>query len=328
MVNAKSTAVYAAVLFSLFFTSFSYHKGSVLKRRQTWMFGLVERGENGKAYVEVVKDRKGATLLKILYDHVEEGTTIISDTWSSYNRIAKLKKFKNLSVNHKYHFVDPINGACTNKIEGLWNQAKKKFKEMNGCSNVNLKSYLDEFIWRTNNTANRVDCNEKILQEIAEFYPVDGHFDFFNYESDVSILSIDPKDVNDEGSEEEDIDDEPDELDGTCSQRPKVPNNTNQVEEVKSSYERLMESKIQSLNEKLSQLTIKKNLVKANALLLEKNAFVSPQTSSEAEAKVTEVLANTNEDLSCELCSAKGIEKKCKGEWGLMLHRKKSHRRK
>ncbi|RNA06001.1 hypothetical protein BpHYR1_008328, partial [Brachionus plicatilis] len=42
------------------------------------MFGLVERGNDGKAYIEEVKDKKGPTLLKILYDHDEEGTAVIS----------------------------------------------------------------------------------------------------------------------------------------------------------------------------------------------------------------------------------------------------------
>ena len=38
-----------------------YNKGKAMKRRQTWMFGIVERGTEGKAYVEIVKDRKGPT---------------------------------------------------------------------------------------------------------------------------------------------------------------------------------------------------------------------------------------------------------------------------
>jgi hypothetical protein len=49
---------------------------------------------------------------------VEPGTTIIHDSWSSYNKIEEFKKFKSLSVNHKYNFKDPETGAHTNKIEG------------------------------------------------------------------------------------------------------------------------------------------------------------------------------------------------------------------
>ena len=62
-----------------------YHKGSGLKRKQIWMFGMVERGEKRKCFVQIVPNRKAEVLLKIIYDHVLEGTTIISDSWSSYN---------------------------------------------------------------------------------------------------------------------------------------------------------------------------------------------------------------------------------------------------
>ncbi|RNA18564.1 transposase [Brachionus plicatilis] len=79
---------------------------------------MVERGEKGKCFVQIVPNRKAEVLLKIICDHVLEGTTIISDSWSS--------------VNH--NFVDPVSGAQTNKIEGLWKQSKEKIKQMNGCS--------------------------------------------------------------------------------------------------------------------------------------------------------------------------------------------------
>jgi len=42
-------------------------------------------------------------------------------------------------------------GKCvhTNDIEILWCDAKRKFKEMNGCSlKSNIPSYLDEWIWK------------------------------------------------------------------------------------------------------------------------------------------------------------------------------------
>ena len=107
----------------------------------------------------------------MIYHHVLEGTTVINNSWSSYNKIAEMKKFKHFTVNHKYNFVDPISGAHTNKIEGLWKQAKEKFKQINGCSRISLKSYIDEFLWREPNTANRVDSFENILEVLSNFYP-------------------------------------------------------------------------------------------------------------------------------------------------------------
>ena len=68
------------------------NRGSGLKRRQVWMFGMVERGENGRCFIAIVPNRKSDTLLKVIYDYIEGGTIIISDSWSSYS---KLKEFKN-----------------------------------------------------------------------------------------------------------------------------------------------------------------------------------------------------------------------------------------
>ncbi|RNA02274.1 ISXO2-like domain-containing [Brachionus plicatilis] len=182
-----------------------YHKGSRLKRKPFWMFGMVERVEKGKCFVQIVPNRKAEVLLKIIYDHVSEGTTITSDSWSSYNKITEMKNFKHFSVNHKYNFVDPFSGAHTNKIEGLWKQAKDKLKKMNGCSRISLKSYIDDFLWRQLNTANRVDCYDKILEVLAIFYSaneycVDKLKSWIEHKDDIIVNAsdIDVKNVIDE----------------------------------------------------------------------------------------------------------------------------------
>ena len=123
------------------------NRGSALGIQQVWLFGLVERGKDGRCILMVVPNRKAETLLSIIHQVVEPGTTIIHDKWSSYNKIKDLG-YTSLSVNHSYNFVDPETGAHTNKIEGLWNQFKRKFKEMNGCDRVSLQSYIIEFMWR------------------------------------------------------------------------------------------------------------------------------------------------------------------------------------
>ena len=65
-------------------------------------------------------NRKAETLLAIIHDTVLEGTTIVHDSWSSYNKIKDfvLKKYKDERVNHEFNFLDPETGAHTNKIEG------------------------------------------------------------------------------------------------------------------------------------------------------------------------------------------------------------------
>ena len=78
----------------------------------------------------IVPNRKAETLLSIIYEVVAENSTIVHDSWNSYNRITDFesKKYRTQRVNHKYNFADPDTGAHTNKIEGLWSQFKKKFK--------------------------------------------------------------------------------------------------------------------------------------------------------------------------------------------------------
>ncbi len=146
-----------------------YHRGSGLKRKQVWLFGMVEKGDHGKCYLTMVPNRKSETLLRVIYDHVQPRSVIISDSWSSYRKLSSLR-FDHQTVNHSYNFLDPDTGAHTNKIEGLWSQAKRKFKEMNGCSRAHLQSYLDEFVWRTNNGFSRPDAFDEILNEIGRIY--------------------------------------------------------------------------------------------------------------------------------------------------------------
>ncbi|RNA28025.1 ISXO2-like domain-containing [Brachionus plicatilis] len=102
-----------------------------LRRPQVWTFGLAKRKnqeENGKIYFEVLP-----------------GTTIMSDFWTAYNNndnLAHLGEFCN--INHSYNFLDPKTGACTNRIERLWNSSKHRFKDMRGTKRSEKQSYLDE----------------------------------------------------------------------------------------------------------------------------------------------------------------------------------------
>ncbi|CAF1007024.1 unnamed protein product [Brachionus calyciflorus] len=69
---------------------------------------------------------------------------------------------------------------------------------MQGCSRVDLKSNLDEFIWRQNNTINRIDSYEQILNEIGRFYPVNVTFELEKLTEtfdEVSLLSLNEKDA-------------------------------------------------------------------------------------------------------------------------------------
>jgi transposase-like protein len=118
------------------------------KRRQLWVFGMK------KVVLNVVQARNAATLLKIIYDHVRPGSVIHSDLLKAYYHIDqfKTKQFKHRTVNHTLYFVHPETGVHINGIESSWRVAKKKIKKMCGIKRGYIQPYLDEFMWRQNNS--------------------------------------------------------------------------------------------------------------------------------------------------------------------------------
>ena len=53
-----------------------YNRGSELKRKEIWCFGMTERKQNGLCHIQVVRNRKAETLLSIIYDHCNEGSLV------------------------------------------------------------------------------------------------------------------------------------------------------------------------------------------------------------------------------------------------------------
>lgn len=124
-------------------------------------------------YMEIVPDRTAATLLPIIQAHTATGTTIYSDEWRSYSRVASLPSVASHStVNHSLHFVDPATGVHTQHIESYWARAKLKLKRMKGCHAHELPSYLDEFMWRERFGDTSRSALHNVFRDIAYFYPV------------------------------------------------------------------------------------------------------------------------------------------------------------
>ena len=150
------------------FAKVKHGTGKDLWRRPVWVFGMVER-ESSEVYFQAVPNRTAETLLSIIYEHTRPKTVVISDCWSSYNKISELhdQNLVHRTVNHSYNFVDPVTLASTNKIESLWCSAKCKFKQIRGCQRLYIQSYLDEYMWRHNNKVKGVDAFNRILQDAA-----------------------------------------------------------------------------------------------------------------------------------------------------------------
>ena len=97
-----------------------YNVGRVVEGQ--WVFGGICR-ETRQFFMVPVPDCTLDTLLCIIKEYIEPGTTIISDYWKAYDCPGS-ESYTHLKVNHKLNFVDPKTGAHTNHIERHWRDAK------------------------------------------------------------------------------------------------------------------------------------------------------------------------------------------------------------
>jgi len=89
-----------------------YNRGHPVKCQ--WVFGGVERG-SGNTFLVPVLDRTTDTLMNIIRDCIEPGTTVIKDSWAAYRDLGA-QGYTHRSVNHSIQFVNPETGANTNAV--------------------------------------------------------------------------------------------------------------------------------------------------------------------------------------------------------------------
>ena len=112
-----------------------------------WVFGAIERGSlPAKCVLIPVQDRTEESLLSEIRKFILPGTTIISDCWASYQNLSSHGYF-HLTVNHSACFKDPITGAHTNSVEGMWNLARRSLPKF-GTTKTMYSSYFCEFMYR------------------------------------------------------------------------------------------------------------------------------------------------------------------------------------
>ncbi|MEX0962577.1 MAG: IS1595 family transposase [Pseudohongiellaceae bacterium] len=114
---------------------------------KTVVFGMVERG--GKIMTKVVSDVKRSTLVPIIKDNVEQGTTLSTDEMTSYWYLYK-QGFKHGMVSHGQE--EWVNGIHhTNTIESFWARLKLSIRGTHvHVSKKYMANYLAEFEYRYN----------------------------------------------------------------------------------------------------------------------------------------------------------------------------------
>jgi transposase-like protein len=146
-----------------------YNRGRYIEGQ--WVFGGIER-DTRNFFIVPVPDRTANTLLEIIKEWIHPGTTIISDCWSSYNRLG-MQGFQHLTVNHSLNFVDPVTRTHTQNIECLWRSMREVIPKY-GRSDKHMLGYLAEFYWKTF-FPNKGARLHYLLLQAAELYKPDTH---------------------------------------------------------------------------------------------------------------------------------------------------------
>lgn len=112
---------------------------------KTAVFGVLQRG--GKVRATVIPDRKSRTLQGHVRSHVEEGSSVYTDSLGSYSGLSG--DFAHEVVDHAEAYV---NGQVhTNGIENFWSLLKRGLKGTYvSVEPYHLFRYLDEQVYRFN----------------------------------------------------------------------------------------------------------------------------------------------------------------------------------
>ncbi len=118
-------------------------------KTKTPIFGMLQR--DGKVVAIAVDDTKRTTLIPIVEQFVEDGTTTYTDEASIYNSLSS-KGYKHERVNHSKREYVRASDIHTNGIEGFWAHFKRVIFSTYHCvSKDYLQRYIDEqtFRWNT-----------------------------------------------------------------------------------------------------------------------------------------------------------------------------------
>ena len=124
---------------------------------KTMVFGAVQR--EGKVIAKVVKDTSAETLVNAVNEHIEQGSTMVSDENQAYNQLSL--KYTHVRVNHSAK--EYVRGeAHTNTIEGFWSLLKRQINGIHhSVSPKHLQRYCNEATYRYNNK--RIPQDERFI---------------------------------------------------------------------------------------------------------------------------------------------------------------------
>ena len=136
-------------------------RGTTLK---TPVFGILCRG--GQVWAQVVPNVSRSTLQPLIRRRVRRGTTVWSDTFTSYTGIATngyVHRLVRHSPGSYGHGERHING-----LEGFWGYLKRRLAAKGGIRRERLPLYLAEYVWRYNHRRLSIDQQTAQLMHLLE----------------------------------------------------------------------------------------------------------------------------------------------------------------
>lgn len=102
-----------------------------------------------RAFTCVIKDKKASTIIPIICDNVEIGSTIHTDEHRSYSSLNNIG-FNHDTVCHKYEFVNSETSANTHAVESFNNELNLDIKRRKGVKTHKRPEFLNEYTWKFN----------------------------------------------------------------------------------------------------------------------------------------------------------------------------------
>ena len=130
---------------------------------EQWVFGGVER-ESGNIFLVPVKDRTADTLMAVISDWVEPGTTVISDCSASYHGL-EAHGYTHETVKRTIGFVDQRTGAHINTIQSTWRHVRAFLNPYNRGGDYVY--HLAQYMFMVRCKAENVDEFTKFIQIVA-----------------------------------------------------------------------------------------------------------------------------------------------------------------
>lgn len=130
-----------------------FNRGRIVN--EIWVFRGMRR-DTGETFFQPVTARNTVTLLDVIKNWVQPGTTIISDCLRAYNCLNE-EGFQHLTINHSMNFIDPETGAHTQTIERTWRDIRSTIPKY-GVWEEHFDGYLAQyqFKWKHPNHFHRL----------------------------------------------------------------------------------------------------------------------------------------------------------------------------